>query len=105
LGDVDRVAVEVIRGIASLLAEHDKEARRINEEYDKKHEMTIAGSLLTVGVSFYTWLTPLLGTSATLASMGKAAFDFYNKFRDRRTLTRSLTGVLSEAKNSSRNNL
>jgi hypothetical protein len=100
LEDLDRVAAEVTRGIASLLAEHDREAKRINEEYDKKHTATIGVSILTAGVAFYPWLAPLLSTSALLAPVGKATLDFYNKFRDRQTLSRSLTGVLSQAKKS-----
>jgi len=104
LGNIDQVAAEVTRAIASLLAEHDKEAKQMNEEYDKKHMTTIPLSLLTAGVSFYPWLTPFIGASAMLAPVGKAAFDFYNKSRDKRTLTRTLTGVLSVA-HSNRNNI
>jgi hypothetical protein len=97
LDDLDRVAAEVTRGIAALLAEHDKEAKRIDEEYDKKHVATIVGSILTTGAAFYPWLAPFLGSAALLVPVGKAAIDFYNKFQDRQTLARSLTGTLSHA--------
>jgi hypothetical protein len=97
LDDLDRVAAEVTRGIAALLAEHDKEAKRIDEEYDKKHVATIVGSTLTTAAAFYPWLAPLLGSAALLVPVGKAAIDFYNKFQDRQTLARSLTGTLSHA--------
>ena len=75
----------------------DKEAKRIDEEYDKKHVATIVGSTLTAGAAFYPWLAPLLGSAALLVPVGKAAIDFYNKFQDRQTLARSLTGTLSHA--------
>ena len=101
LSDIDRVAAEVTRGIASLLVEHDKEAKRIDEDYRKKHATTIGISALTAGVAFYPWLAPLLGASALLAPIGKASMDFYNQLQERRTLARSLTGVLSAAKGKS----
>lgn len=83
LDDLDRVGAEVTRGIAALVAEHDKEAKRIDEEYDKKHVQTIVGSTLTAGAAFYPWVAPLLSSAALLVPVGKAAIDFYNKFQDR----------------------
>jgi len=98
LDDLDRVSAEVMRGIASLLAEHAREATRIAEEYDKKHAVTIGLSVLTLGVMIYPWLAPLLGAAPALAPAGKYAMDIYKEYNARKTLAHSLAGVLSEAK-------
>lgn len=101
VGDMDRVAAETIRGIAGLLAEHNKEAQRIDSQYQKKHAGTLGTTILTAGVSLYSWLAPLLGAEALLAPTVKLAADLYNEFRERQKQSRSLTGVLSEAKRNS----
>jgi hypothetical protein len=97
LGDIDRVAAEVTRGIASLLVQHDLEAKRIDEEYRRKHTTTLGLSLLTAGASMYTWLAPMLGLSAALAPMLKLGSDVYEEYYANQKLNRSLAGVLSQA--------
>ncbi len=97
LEDIDRVAAEVTRGIASLFVQHNQEAKRIEEEYRRKHTHTLGFIMLTAGASMYPWIAPFLGLSAALAPMGKLAFDLYEEYYANRKLNRSLAGVLSQA--------
>jgi hypothetical protein len=97
LEDIDRVAAEVTRGIASLFAQHNQEAKRIEEEYRRKHTHTLGFTILTAGASMYPWIAPFLGLSAALAPMGKLAFDLYEEYFAHKKLNRSLAGVLSQA--------
>jgi hypothetical protein len=96
LESVDGIAGSVMRGIRSLLDEHDRESRRIAEEYERKHIETLALSILTVGAAMYPWLDPWLGLAA-LAPLGKMTKDLIDQLRAEKTLARSLTGVLSYA--------
>lgn len=95
--DLDKVANDVIRGIQSLLDRHDREARRIDDEYFEKHLTTLGTSVLTLASSFLPSLDPLFGLTA-LAPIGKLAGDLWNQLKDETKLSKSLIGVLSQAK-------
>ncbi|MDZ4158619.1 MAG: hypothetical protein U1B80_02420, partial [Anaerolineaceae bacterium] len=94
LESVDGVASSVMRGIRSLLDEHGREARRIAEEYERKHIGTLAVSILTVGAAMYPWLGPWLGLTV-LTPLGKLTVDLINQLRAEKALARSFTGILS----------
>jgi hypothetical protein len=96
LEDIDKVASSVMRGLQSLLDEHDREARRIAEEYGRKHWETLTLSILTLGVAMYPWLDPWLGL-AVFAPLGKIAKNVIEQLRAEKAHSRSLTGVLSHA--------
>ncbi len=103
IDEIDNVTAEVIRSISVLLSEHEKEARKIADQYEKKHVSTLAAvSILTLGVAFSPWLTPFLGASVSLAPLlAKYSRDTVHRAMDRKTLARSLTGILSDAKRKS----
>lgn len=98
LQDLNQVAAEVSRGIASLLIEHQNEIRRIQEKYDRKaiHTALIAG--VTGAALLFPALAPLLGGAAVLTPTGKFTWDTISKALDKRQVGRSLMGVLAEAK-------
>ncbi len=97
LTDIDNVVAGVMRGLHSLLEEHDRKAQRIAEQYVQKHAGTLGLSILTTCALMYPSLDPWLGL-APLAPLGKLAKDLIGEFFQNRTLARSLTGVLCEAK-------
>ena len=99
LGDLDSVTNNVVRGIQSLISEHDRNAQKIIEEYERKYKRTLGATVLTLAASLYPWLEPWLGLTL-LAPLLKASHDFLDQLREERALSRSLTGVLSEAKKS-----
>jgi len=94
--DLDKISNNVIRGLQSLLDKHDREARRIEEEYFKKHMTTLGTGILTLASSFFPFLDPLFGLAA-LAPLGKVAGDLWNQAKDETRLSQSLIGVLSQA--------
>jgi hypothetical protein len=95
LEDLDRVAAEVGRGIASLLAEHSTQVERLDAEFRGRFGLTAAVGLVTLAVALTPWLAPFIGpmTPATLAAVyGRDKIEFV---RRRREATRSLAGVLA----------
>ncbi|MBN8656427.1 MAG: hypothetical protein J0M11_11865 [Anaerolineae bacterium] len=95
--DLDKVANDVIRGVQSLLDKHDREARQIESDYFEKHLTTLGTSVLTLASSFIPSLDPLFGLAA-LAPAGKLASDLWSQIKDETKLSKSLIGVLSQAK-------
>jgi hypothetical protein len=99
LQNIDRVTTEVVRGISTLLIEHDREVKKLTEDYRKKLTQNVVGSVITTGVTFLPWLTPFIGAGVlTLAPLGKAMQDSFVQFRGRRLLSKTLTGILVDAK-------
>ena len=97
LDHLDKVANEVTRAISSLLADHQIEIQKIQNEYKKKHLQTLALAVLTAPAIFLPVLAPFTGIAAPLAIANKY---FWNKIdeRDRkRTAAKSLTGILAKA--------
>lgn len=98
IDDLDRTAAEVGRGISSLLAEHQKESRRIQEKYKLLHKQTLVGSWVTLAALMIPSLAPLITTAAPLAIIGKYAWDKTNEIQEKRKAAHSLMGVLASAK-------
>lgn len=99
LSDLDRVAAQVGRGIASLIAEHQRDVRRIDEDYRISHSRTLAGGLITAAALFVPALAPFVGGLASpIALAGAYAHTKHHEALDRRRAARSLTGVLAYAK-------
>jgi hypothetical protein len=96
IADLDSIAHSVIRGIQSLINEHDRNAQKLIEEYERKHKRTLGEAALTLAASLCPWLEPWIGLTV-LAPMLKASYDIIDQMREERILSRSLTGVLSEA--------
>lgn len=98
LDRIDEVAAEVVRGIASLLVEHETRARQIAEEYNRRHRSTLGLGILTLGVMLYPEASGYAGALPALAPLGKYVIDLINRASERRVVAQSLTGVLSAAK-------
>jgi hypothetical protein len=96
LQDLDSVSASVMRALESLLAEHDREAKRLADSLERKLTHTLAGSILTIAAAMYPWLESWLGL-ALLVPPIKAAYHLIEDTRERKALSRSLVGVLSEA--------
>jgi len=94
--DLERVSASVMRSLQSLLAEHDREAKRLADDLDRKLMHTLGTSVLTLGAAIYPWLNSWLSL-AVLAPPLKAAYHLIEDSRERKTLSRSLIGVLAEA--------
>ncbi|MBI4732831.1 MAG: hypothetical protein HY781_12045 [Chloroflexi bacterium] len=92
--EIDKVVSSVMRGIRSLLDDHDREAHQIAEKYERRHLETLGMSILTTAVALFPGLDPWFGLSI-LAPLGKMAKDVFEQARDEKALSRSLTGVLS----------
>jgi len=97
LDDINIVASEIGRSLISIITEHNKVAERIADEYIKKHLVTAGLSILTLGVSLYPFLTPLVGTFTALSPLGKYMYDNLNYYYDRKPLKKSMMGILADA--------
>lgn len=98
LTNINRVAAEVCHEIDAAIAEHDKELRRIQERYNRRHKQTAAVALAAAGVTLFPTLAPLLGATAPFALAAKYGGDKLEERVDKRTLAHSLVGVLAAAK-------
>lgn len=98
LDDLDRVAAEVGRGIAGLVADHKNEVRRIADTYGLKHVQTLAGGVVTAAALFAPALAPFVGgLHAPVAIAGRYAHTKMQERLEKGRAARSLTGVLALA--------
>ncbi len=99
--NMNRVAADVARGIAALLAEHSREADKLWFDYKKKLVLG-GGIVLTGGVALSPWLAGLLGFVPGLAGLaggaGTALKDYVHYRMDKHSLSKSVIGILSHAK-------
>ncbi|MBW1938615.1 MAG: hypothetical protein JRI67_07610 [Deltaproteobacteria bacterium] len=98
IDEIDKASLEVARGVSALLVEHEKKARQIAGQYEKKHVATLGMSILTIGAVLCPWLAPYLGASISVAPIAKYSVDVINRAMDYKRLARSFTGILSYAK-------
>ncbi len=98
VGDIDRVATEVGRGIAALMSEHQREIKPIQTEYKRLHVKTAVAAWVSVAAMFIPSLAPFIGTAAPVALVAKYAMDKIDERRKKRESAKSLMGVLASAK-------
>ncbi len=94
--NLDRVTLDVMLGLRSLLDEHDREAKKISEELERNLLITLGGSVITFAASLYPWLEPWIGLTL-LGPTAKAGLDIMGYIKEKKMLSKSLLGVLSEA--------
>lgn len=98
--DIAYVSSEVCSHIDSLVSKHEKQIQAINSKYQAKHKYSalIAGGGLAV--SFLPMLTPFLGAALTFATAaaGKYSMDKLEEINEKKTVSKSLMGVLATAK-------
>lgn len=97
IDNINLLATEIGQSIKSMLIDHDKEAKKISENYIKKHLVTAGMSILSLGINIYPFLIPLVGSIAAFAPLGKYIYDNLNNHFDKKPLKRSMLGILSEA--------
>ncbi|MEA5390903.1 hypothetical protein VB738_06475 [Cyanobium gracile UHCC 0139] len=98
LNDLDFVAAQVGRGIASLISEHRKEVARIAEQYQLNYSKILAGGIVTAAALFAPALAPFVGgLHAPLAIAGSYAHAKRQELLEKGRALRSLTGVLAVA--------
>lgn len=102
LSGLAKAVPEIIRGLTGLLAEHQKRVREIEDDYQRRHSKTAAISLITGAVTIAPVLAPIVGivpgVAATLLIAAKYASDKLDERSELRKLSRSLLGVLSDAR-------
>ena len=98
--NLDTSLMSVARGIGKLLADHRREVKRIDEEYQRRHAQTAAGFIVSAtGAAFLPWL-PALPRAAVAATSGlvaatKFASDHVDKVMRKRQLRRTMMGILA----------
>ena len=98
LGDLNRVASEFSRGIASLVIEHQNEISNIQEKYKRKNIHTALLAGITTAATFFPSLGPFLGGTALLAPIGKFSWDLISKTLEKKQISHSLIGILAAVK-------
>jgi len=98
LGDLDKVAYEVGRGIESLLRDHEKELGKLERDFRSRYALIGLGTLIGTAPLLYPALAPLAGVAAPLTLAAAYGGEKVVQIRKRRELSRSLTGVLAAAK-------
>jgi hypothetical protein len=98
LADLDFVAAQVGRGMASLISEHRKEVAKIAEQYQLNYSKILAGGIVTAAALFAPALAPFVGgLHAPLAIAGSYAHSKRQELLEKGRSLRSLTGVLAVA--------
>ena len=100
LGDMDRVAAEVTRSIGSMVNEHRQEALKIEAKYQPKYSGMAVKGWLSVGAVLIPHLAPLVSVVAPAWLAGHYAQTKAEERREKRTLAKSLLGIVATAKNS-----
>jgi len=96
--DVNRHAAEISRAISSLILEHEKTIREIQEKYDRHALHTALLTGVTAAATILPTLAPLVGGVALLGPIGKLAWDSVSERLDVQKASRSLMGVLAEGR-------
>jgi len=96
--DIDPVAAEVGRGIASLLREHNNRVQEIKEKYARRYGKTLVAAWVTLAANFVPSLAPFVSIVPPVTLVGKYVCDKVDEISEKRKASRSLTGVLAAAK-------
>lgn len=100
-GDLNRIASQVSRAIASLIAKHNNEVTAIQQKYSRSHTQTAVTAWITAAATFSPILGPFAGTAAApLAVLGKYAWDKYNELQDLKHASQSLMGIFAKTERS-----
>lgn len=94
LEDIDQVTAEVIRGIKSLLAQHQKRLNAIESKYSRAHSVTLGSGMVTLAALFIPALAPLLGLIPAGAVSLKYVTNKLDERAERKDASQSLMGVL-----------
>lgn len=96
--DLNRIAAQAFRAIASLISNHKNEITAIQRKYNRCHTKTAVTAWVTAAAAFSPILGPFAGTAAApLAILGKYAWDKYNELQDLKHASRSIMGIFAKA--------
>jgi len=96
--NMERVTAEVCHEIDSMVGDHKKELRCIRSKYAKAHGHTAAMAIGAAGAALIPALAPFLGSAVPLALAVKYGHDKVTELAEKRSLARSLVGVLATAR-------
>jgi len=100
LGDMDRVVAEIHRSIGSLVNEHRREAKKIEDKYKPKYSGMAVKGWLSVGAMLIPHLAPLVSVVAPSWLAGHYVQTKAEERREKRALANSLLGIVATAKSS-----
>lgn len=96
--DIDRIAGEMCREIDSGIADHNRAVRDIDEKYRTKHTQTLGTGALTSVTLLWPSLAPFVGATLPFAVVAKLGWDAWEKYNEKKKVSRSMMGVLAMAK-------
>jgi hypothetical protein len=97
LSDLDRVTAEVSRAIASLLMNHQKRVRQIDEEYRGRYKKTALATWISAAALMVPSLAPFLPALSAGGAALKYLSDKMDERKARKEHAKSLLGVLAAA--------
>ncbi len=98
--DIDRVAAEVGRGIASILSEHKKKVKEISDKYTHLYSQTLVAAWITLSALFVPALAPFVNIVPPIALVTKYALDKSNEIKEKKQLAHSLMGIFASVEES-----
>lgn len=96
--NIDRVAAEMCREIQSGIADHNRAVRDIDDKFRSKNRQTTGAAVLTGMALLLPNLAPFIGAGLPFAVAAKFGLDAWEKYDEKKKLSRSLMGVLAVAK-------
>jgi hypothetical protein len=96
--DIDRVAGEICREIDSGIADHNRAIRDIDDKFRSKNTQTAGAGALTAVALLWPTLAPFIGAALPIGVVAKLGWDAWDKYKEKKKLSRSLMGLLAVAK-------
>jgi len=97
LEHLDRVTAQVSHAIASLIAQHKADVKKIQDKYREKHLTTAVSAWVSGAAAFLPILGPFVGAAQPLATLGKYAWDKFGERQELKRASRSMTGIFAHA--------
>ncbi|MDP9194516.1 MAG: hypothetical protein M3P06_22690 [Acidobacteriota bacterium] len=98
LSDIDRVGAEVAAALGALLDKHDLKGRHLVEQFKTKHSKTAVMAGAAVAVTFLPALASVISGVGAFGVLTRYIFDKIDEKQEKAALTRSLIGVLANAR-------
>lgn len=96
--DLDRIAAEMCREIDSGIADYNRAVRDIDGKYRIKNTQTLATGAITSVSLLWPNLAPFIGPALPFAVAAKLGWDAWEKYNEKKKISRSLMGMLAVAK-------
>lgn len=94
VSNMDSALANAAIAIDKLLADHDVEARKIDEEYRRRHAQTMTVLVMSIGAAF-TPFVPIVGSVAAAGAIAKMAADEVDRRLKHHDLSRTMMGLLA----------